>query len=83
MTQPPTGATRAEAPPPDLREASTGRLIDDLTDQSTRLVRHGGRLAQAEVTQAEVTRKAKPPLPTGTLAGAQAGIATVMQGISR
>jgi Putative Actinobacterial Holin-X, holin superfamily III len=52
MDQPPTGgATRAQALPPDQRNASTGQLISDLTDQVTRLVRDEVRLAQAEVTQ--------------------------------
>ncbi|MGY1807520.1 phage holin family protein [Blastococcus sp. SYSU D00669] len=52
MSQPPaTGATRAETPPPDPKNVSTGQLIGDLTDQISRLVRDEVRLAQAEVTQ--------------------------------
>jgi Putative Actinobacterial Holin-X, holin superfamily III len=52
MTQPPaTGATRAETPPPEPKDVSTGQLIGDLTDQVSRLVRDEVRLAQAEVTQ--------------------------------
>jgi uncharacterized membrane protein YqjE len=54
MSQLPAGATRAEIPPPDPRNASTGELIGTLTDQITTLVRDEVRLAQAEVT-----RKAK------------------------
>ena len=52
MSQPTpgTGATRAEAPPPDPRQASTAQLLGDLSDQVTRLVRDEVRLAQAEVT---------------------------------
>ena len=52
MSQPPpgTGATRAETPPPDPRNASTAQLIGDLPDLVTRLVRDEVRLAQAEVT---------------------------------
>jgi hypothetical protein len=46
-----TGATRAQLPPPDPRDASTGELIGQLTDQVGRLVRDEVRLAQAEVTQ--------------------------------
>ncbi|MGY1603365.1 phage holin family protein [Geodermatophilus sp. SYSU D00815] len=146
MSQPPaTGATRAETPPPDPQNASTGQLIGDLTDQLSRLVRDEVRLAQAEVTQkakrlgvgaglfggaglvailglnalitavvlglADVlpgwlaaiivavvlfaiagvlaligkkdVQKAKPPLPTETIASVQQDIATVKQGISR
>lgn len=49
-----TGATRAEVPLPDPKDASTGELIGQLSDQVTRLVRDEVRLAQAEVT-----RKAK------------------------
>ena len=49
MTQPPTGATRATAPP-SVQEPSTGELISDLTTQISRLVRDEARLAQAEVT---------------------------------
>lgn len=45
------GATRAEAPPPDPKDASTGELIGQLSDQVTTLVRDEVRLAQAEVTQ--------------------------------
>jgi hypothetical protein len=52
MSQPAeTGAHRAEAPPPDPTQASTGELIGQLSDQVTRLVRDEVRLAQAEVTQ--------------------------------
>jgi uncharacterized membrane protein YqjE len=51
MSQPSSGATRAETPPPDPRTASTGDLIGTLTDQITSLVRDEVRLAQAEVTQ--------------------------------
>ena len=54
MTHPPAGASRAETPPPDPRNASTGELIGSLTEQITTLVRAEVRLAQAEVT-----RKAK------------------------
>ena len=52
MSQPPpgTGATRAETPPPDPKNASTAQLIGDLPDLVTRLVRDEVRLAQAEVT---------------------------------
>ena len=33
MSEPPTGgATRAETPPPDPKNAATGQLIGDLTD---------------------------------------------------
>jgi hypothetical protein len=46
-----TGATRAQLPPPDPKDASTGELIGQLTDQVTKLVRDEVRLAQAEVTQ--------------------------------
>jgi hypothetical protein len=45
-----TGATSA-AVPPAPENASTGRLIGQLTEQITRLVRDEARLAQAEVTQ--------------------------------
>jgi hypothetical protein len=145
MSQPPAGATRAETPPPDPKNASTGELIGTLTDQLTALVRDEVRLAQAEVTlkakrlgvgaglfggagvvallglNALITcvilalgnvlpgwlaaiivavvlfavagvlallgrkdvRQAAPPLPTGTIAGVQADIATVTQGIRR
>lgn len=52
MSQPAeAGATRAEAPPPDPTNASTGQLIGELTEQITTLVRSEVRLAQAEVTQ--------------------------------
>jgi uncharacterized membrane protein YqjE len=51
MSEPVQGATRAETPPPDPKDASTGELIGRLTDQVTRLVRDEVRLAQAEVTQ--------------------------------
>jgi hypothetical protein len=54
MSQPATGATRAPAPPPDPKDLPTGRLIGDLTEQVSTLVRDEVRLAQAEVT-----RKAK------------------------
>lgn len=47
----PGGASRAETPPPDPKDASTTELITALTDQVTRLVRDEVRLAQAEVTQ--------------------------------
>ena len=47
---PGTGASRAETPPPDPKNASTAQLLGDLTDQVTRLVRDEVRLAQAEVT---------------------------------
>jgi hypothetical protein len=54
--QPTSGATRAHpAPsdpaPSDLARASTGEPIAQLSDQVSRLVRNGVRLAQAEVTQ--------------------------------
>ena len=45
------GATRAQTPPPEPSQASTGELIGQLTDQLSRLVRDEVRLAQAEVTQ--------------------------------
>ncbi len=148
MTTPtpsPTGATRAEAPPPEPTDASTGELIGRLTEQLSRLVRDEARLAQAEVTQkakklgvgaglfggaglmaflglavliaaavlglAEVlpgwlaalivavvlfavagvlalfvkkdVAQASPPVPTQAIAGVQADIATVKQGLSR
>ena len=52
MSQPvQAGATRAETPPPDPRNASTGELVTTLTEQITTLVRDEVRLAQAEVTQ--------------------------------
>ena len=52
MSQPESaGATRAETPPPDPKDASTGELIGSLTQQITTLVRDEVRLAQAEVTQ--------------------------------
>jgi uncharacterized membrane protein YqjE len=54
MSHPPAGATRAETPPPDPKDASTGELIGTLTEQVSTLVRDEVRLAQAEVT-----RKAK------------------------
>ena len=47
---PGTGASRADTPPPDPRNASTAQLLGDLSDQVTRLVRDEVRLAQAEVT---------------------------------
>jgi hypothetical protein len=46
-----TGATRADAPPPDPSQASTGELVGQLSEQVSRLVRDEVRLAQAEVTQ--------------------------------
>ena len=51
MSQPVAGATRASAPPPTTEDASTGRLIGQLTEQVSRLVRDEARLAQAEMTQ--------------------------------
>jgi hypothetical protein len=45
------GATRAQLPPPDPKDASTGELIGQLSDQVSTLVRDEVRLAQAEVTQ--------------------------------
>jgi uncharacterized membrane protein YqjE len=45
------GATRAEAPPPDPKDVSTGELIGQLSEQMTTLVRNEVRLAQSEVTQ--------------------------------
>ena len=52
MTQPTSsGASRAETPPPDPKDATTGELIGSLTEQITTLVRDEVRLAQAEVTQ--------------------------------
>jgi Flp pilus assembly protein TadB len=51
MSEPVLGGIRAEIPPPDPKDASTGELIGQLTDQVTRLVRDEVRLAQAEVTQ--------------------------------
>src|SRR4051794_33113541 len=55
MSQPgEAGVTRAEAPPPEPKDASTGELIGQLSEQVTTLVRDEVRLAQAEVT-----RKAK------------------------
>jgi tetrahydromethanopterin S-methyltransferase subunit C len=52
MTQPAqAGATRAQTPPPDPRDASTGELISSLSEQIGTLVRDEVRLAQAEVTQ--------------------------------
>jgi hypothetical protein len=45
------GATRAETPPPDPKDATTGELIGSLTQQVSTLVRDEVRLAQAEVTQ--------------------------------
>jgi uncharacterized membrane protein YqjE len=51
MTQPSSsGASRAETPPPDPKDATTGELIGSLTEQITTLVRDEVRLAQAEVT---------------------------------
>jgi hypothetical protein len=43
------GATRAPTPPPDPGNASTAKLLGDLSDQISRLVRDEVRLAQAEV----------------------------------
>jgi hypothetical protein len=51
MTHPPAGASRAQTPPPDPRDASTGELLGSLTDQLTTLLRDEVRLAQAEVTR--------------------------------
>src|SRR3954463_15107504 len=52
MSQPATGgATRAESPPPDPRNASTAELVGSLTEQVGTLVRDEVRLAQAEITQ--------------------------------
>jgi tetrahydromethanopterin S-methyltransferase subunit C len=67
MTQPSSsGASRAETPPPDPKDATTGELIGSLTEQITTLVRDEVRLAQAEVT-----RKAKRfGLGAGLLGGA-------------
>jgi Putative Actinobacterial Holin-X, holin superfamily III len=52
MSQPTPGggATRAETPPPDPKNATTAQLIGELPDLVTRLVRDEVRLAQAEVT---------------------------------
>ena len=51
-TQPSTApATRTDLPPSDPKNASTGHLLGDLTDQIGRLVRNEMRLAQAEVKQ--------------------------------
>ena len=52
MSEPATGgATRAETPPPDPRNASTGELVGSLSEQIGALVRDEVRLAQAEITQ--------------------------------
>jgi hypothetical protein len=51
MSEPATGATRAELPPPDPRDASTAELVGSLTEQLGTLVRDEVRLAQAEITQ--------------------------------
>jgi hypothetical protein len=52
MSQPAAGgATRAETPPPDPRDASTAELVGSLTEQIGTLVRDEVRLAQAEITQ--------------------------------
>jgi hypothetical protein len=52
MSEPATGgATRAETPPPDPRNASTGELVGSLSEQIGTLVRDEVRLAQAEITQ--------------------------------
>ena len=141
----PTGATLAETPARDPKDASTGELISQLTEQLSTLVRDEARLAQAEVTQkakklgigaglfggaglmaffglavlisaavlglAEVlpawlaalivavvlfavagvlalvgkkdVAQASPPVPTQAIAGVQADIATVKQGLAR
>ena len=140
-----SGASRASMPPTPVKDASTGELIGQLTEQLSRLVRDEARLAQVEVTQkakrlgigaglfggaglmaffglaallsaavlalalvmpawlaalivavvlfavagvlALVGKKdvaqASPPLPTQAIAGVQADIATVKQGLSR
>jgi hypothetical protein len=46
-----TGATAAQLPPRDPKDASTGELIGQLSEQVSKLVRDEVRLAQAEVTQ--------------------------------
>jgi len=52
MSEPATGgATRAETPSPDPRNASTGELVGSLSEQIGTLVRDEVRLAQAEITQ--------------------------------
>ena len=52
MSEPATGgATRAETPPPDPKNASTAELVGTLGEQISTLVRDEVRLAQAEVTQ--------------------------------
>jgi hypothetical protein len=51
MSEPAIGATRAELPPPDPRNASTAELVGSLTEQLGTLVRDEVRLAQAEITQ--------------------------------
>jgi len=52
MSEPaPGGATRAETPPPNPRNASTGELVGGLSEQLGMLVRDEVRLAQAEITQ--------------------------------
>src|SRR3954447_17162444 len=51
MSEPATGAIRAELPPPDPRNASTAELVGSLTEQLGTLVRDEVRLAQAEITQ--------------------------------
>jgi uncharacterized protein YacL len=146
MSEPaPGGATRAETPPPDPRNASTGELVGSLSEQLGTLVRDEVRLAQAEITRkakrlglgaglfgaaglvavlglsalvtaailglaavlpgwlaaiiiavvllavagvlALIGRKdvqqATPPLPTETIAGAQADVAAVKEAIAR
>jgi uncharacterized protein YacL len=146
MSEPaPGGATRAEPPPPDPRNASTGELVGSLSEQLGTLVRDEVRLAQAEITRkakrlglgaglfgaaglvavlglsalvtaailglaavlpgwlaaiiiavvllavagvlALIGRKdvqqATPPLPTETIAGAQADVAAVTEAIAR
>ena len=50
MSHPPAGATRAETPPPDPKNASTGELIGTLTEQISTLVRDEVRLAQGVLT---------------------------------
>ena len=50
-TPPPPAANLAETPARDPKDASTGELIGQLTEQLSTLVRDEARLAQAEVTQ--------------------------------
>ncbi len=47
----PSGASRAEVPPPASDKASTSQLVTALTEQVSRLVRDEVRLAQVEVSQ--------------------------------